>query len=516
MIPTASRCSKEIIWPLLDLTSLVLKPKWTDKDSFQRAIDRVKFSLFDRQRRKELQERLQRHNDIIENLASSSIELAPNRRHRAGDELDDFVQIRKDACSLHDALGSTQGPWTCQCPLPHNASLRLEARGCGMPQDITPTNRLTIPLRFRVLFSFAQESAPNPSATLPWNWHETEMQPVGGLLPNIPAISAGSNGLNSTPTSARSVPNSSTASGRESLRKKLQKRVHFSAASRSLGVSRGLAPSSNTAVPQRITNLCLTLKDVREGAPCLGFLLDEHRERRFEIHCVRKHLRLPTAQDFVCLGSFLAASSPDTRETCSIVTFHRKYLALVLASTVLQLHETPWLEERWNKYDICFLRRTDQSREPIFNEPYISKPFASTAASITPIQSVSRSSGGPMVRNKSLFALGVLLIELSYGKPLESLREPCDMGPNGLQNQYTAWLTASRLIKSREISHREGSSYADAVRRCIKCDFDQIDDTLDDRDFRKAYVEGVVLPLQADLKTFNGGKLPRLTSAVLN
>jgi hypothetical protein len=121
-----------------------------------------------------------------------------------------------------------------------------------------------------------------------------------------------------------------------------------------------------------------------------------------------------------------------------------------------------------------------------------------------------------MVRNKSLFALGVLLIELSYGKPLESLREPCDMGPNGLPNQYTAWLTASRLIKSREISHREGSSYADAVRRCIKCDFDQIDDTLDDRDFRKAYVEGVVLPLQADLKTFNGGKLPRLTSAVLN
>lgn len=49
-----------------------------------------------------------------------------------------------------------------------------------------------------------------------------------------------------------------------------------------------------------------------------------------------------------------------------------------------------------------------------------------------------------------------------------------------------------------------GDRYADAVRRCIRCAFDTRKIDLEDGQFRGAVYEGVVAPLEENLRDFTG------------
>ena len=184
----------------------------------------------------------------------------------------------------------------------------------------------------------------------------------------------------------------------------------------------------------------------------------------------------------------------------------RLHLALTLASTVLQLHTTPWLNKRWGKGDILFLRQLGGSRSPLIGQPHISKSFASRAITLPSHKDKAPCSAGPMIRNKSMFDLGILLIELCFNKSLEELREPEDLD-NGKPNAYTDFSTANRLIQL--VYNEAGNRYGDAVRRCIRCEFDQREETFESDGFRQAVYQRVVAPLEDDLRDFCGGKLPR-------
>src|SRR5206468_2353278 len=119
----------------------------------------------------------------------------------------------------------------------------------------------------------------------------------------------------------------------------------------------------------------------------------------------------------------------------------RKYrlsLAVKLASALLQLYKTPWLEEAWGKQDILFVQQQDDSINDVLQKPFVSKPFIPPTCTLrqtqpgSPATSLSRE-----VRNQSIFRLGDLLIELWFGKPLEDLRIPTDMNDQNEANQIT-------------------------------------------------------------------------------
>jgi len=78
--------------------------------------------------------------------------------------------------------------------------------------------------------------------------------------------------------------------------------------------------------------------------------------------------------------------------------------------------------------------------------------------------------------------------------------------PQDLNYQGTpgvVWCTAERLI-DEEIALEAGQLYADAVRRCIRCDFNRKTSSLDDQDFQQAVFDGVVVPLEKTLQHFKG------------
>jgi hypothetical protein len=111
----------------------------------------------------------------------------------------------------------------------------------------------------------------------------------------------------------------------------------------------------------------------------------------------------------------------------------------------------------------------------------------------------------PFIRNGTIFALGIALIELCFGKVIEDLRTDEKLGEDGLLNDLTQLSIARRLLEEREIHDRAGTRYEDAVRRCIFCEFDQHSNTLEKSEFRRAVFEKVVTLLEEDLTAFNGG-----------
>lgn len=106
-----------------------------------------------------------------------------------------------------------------------------------------------------------------------------------------------------------------------------------------------------------------------------------------------------------------------------------------------------------------------------------------------------------MIRNQALYSLGILLIELWYGKTMEQLRLPSDLNWQGTPGEV--WCIADRLIENG-LEFDAGKQYSDAVRRCIRCDFNRSDMDLENEDSQQAVFDGVVVPLETILQCFSG------------
>jgi hypothetical protein len=161
-----------------------------------------------------------------------------------------------------------------------------------------------------------------------------------------------------------------------------------------------------------------------------------------------------------------------------------------LASAVLQLHDTPWLNKSWDMKDIHFVDNCDGVS--LIDQIYVSKTFAPLSKTTCSTQLDSRD----FLQNEMIFALGVALLELSYGKPIMSFKTAQDLDGQGKETVFTEYSIATRLIK--RIEDRELRNYADAVIKCVRLNFETSTASLDDDDFRQRFYEGVLVPLQED------------------
>jgi len=228
----------------------------------------------------------------------------------------------------------------------------------------------------------------------------------------------------------------------------------------------GRAPSIN--------NLCTALKSF-PNSDCIGVL-----HSKFAQHHLHT-LRLPTAsraEKRHSLQELLEAQG---------TTFHvneKCTLALTLASAVYYLHDTPWLEETWDLNDICILNSSVLS-----DQTYISREFPSNPKPTASSQRIA------IIKNRFVFALGVALLEMSYGKPIQSFEIADDL-ESGRRTNFTDFLIAQRLANG--LRTRELPNYATAVQRCVLCNFETSVFSLDDDDFRERFYQGVLVPLKKD------------------
>jgi hypothetical protein len=475
---------------------------------------------------------MEKNNGDLEMLLGQSLRLETAKPPpKSTNNAKRYERVRNHAKNIYNMLrhGFTQ---PCGCPIPHYANLQLEARTSGL----TPSGRHALGngenLRFNVLCHFETTSV-QPAATLPWNWRETIIEPLeddGGdentflthsrqtsrdekvtaMATTATVTNDATGGLVATARFLTVIGGGgiNTLSPTHKLPRKKSK-VSFSMPdSPPRSASASPAPSPPFQPPPQpprldleiLEDLCKAIHLRQKDISCLGLLVDTDN-RKHRISLAKGTLPYTNQGQMKTISLKLLLTQARKLEKRD-----RLILGVKLASSVLQLYKTPWLRDIWGKSDIFFVKYEDPESGILISKPFLSKAFQSPVCSITPrVLTEPYAHPSPDVRNQTIFALGVVLIELWFGRPLETLRLPSDLGDHNEANQITDFATARRL--SEEIYSEAGDWYGDAVRRCIYCEFDQRNTSLDAEALKEAVYRGVVSPLLDNLTSFCGGKL---------
>ncbi|KAF7883395.1 uncharacterized protein EAF02_005315 [Botrytis sinoallii] len=161
---------------------------------------------------------------------------------------------------------------------------------------------------------------------------------------------------------------------------------------------------------------------------CFGFVVDESFPSRIlNLGDLLKNISGPTL--------FVVPTSSTT-----LFKLERITLAVNLASSLLQLHATPWFNERWNKSEILFLSdRSNPSIRPVdIERPLLAHKFFSS--------------------------------EHWFAEPIESRRFSSDL-VNGVPNSSTDVIVAERWVKENGNLENMPAGYYQAVSSCVFCFF---------------------------------------------
>jgi hypothetical protein len=222
--------------------------------------------------------------------------------------------------------------------------------------------------------------------------------------------------------------------------------------------------------------LCQQLSNNNYGE-CMGTI--NHDQGRFHIHPIAEE-RLDFGSDPTTLGQFLSWNELSRRQ--------HYLVALLVASSVGQLQFTPWLRTGLCKDDTVFFK-------PICNSPILPCGEPSIRQGFLDSHPQSSSLGSPAA-DRNFYFLGILLLELCFGRRLQDhpLREK-NLATADAETEHAFDIVAA-LKWSTSVSEEGGDDYATAVTWCFTGTAGQ------KRDWRKQFVRNVVRPLEACMKHF--------------
>ena len=170
-------------------------------------------------------------------------------------------------------------------------------------------------------------------------------------------------------------------------------------------------------------------------------------------------------------------------------------LSLAIASSFMQLLESPWLPTFSGKTNVVFLEDTNNPSDHVFGWPHVSREFDRFSCS-TPETTIGMPTPcGKRSSNhftKSLDRLGILLLELCFGSSLED-QEHRKRWPEGnnAEEGFVFDTMAARDWQC-EVSREVGFAYAEAVGWCLGGNRSA---TTPER-WRRDMLRGVIEPLQ--------------------
>ncbi|TEY52509.1 hypothetical protein BOTCAL_0257g00020 [Botryotinia calthae] len=390
-----------------------------------------------------------------------------------------LLKVKEFAGCLHSALLKC---WQCQCCAAHDTLLRIENRQTQISRKARDT------VHFELLFvSNAAVGAAGDSSA--WK----QMQVV--VLPKSTRSSA----VLWSPLDPNIEP---------ILPGILEPRNSGSASSMTRSTPGGLVSNFNLDSSEEIdyqnlkaiNTICEVLNSPQSIHECFGFVVDEARRLKGTFEAPKWHKSFPS--EILNLGDLLKRISGPTlsvvpTSSTTLFKLERITLAVNLASSLLQLHASPWFNERWNKSEILFLSdRSNPSTRPVD----IERPLLAHNGITSPTPRNSLPT--PTHPNVSVLCLGIMLLELWFAEPIESRRIPSDL-VNGIPNSSTDLIVAERWVKENGNLENMPAGYFQAVSSCIFCFFSPmpINKSLENPDFREAIWQNVVVPLEKELQT---------------
>ena len=436
---------------------------WEEYSVVEREMKRLKMTL-SKNSYQELINAIEKANKDLRDITRQNIYLEPTRRSRKMKRpTADIKAIRRHAASLYQVLIAGDC-WKCQCSDYHVASLRLELRPQITGNYQTDTDSK---FQFRVLLARSRDGF----AFAPTNdWQEIEVKPLITEDPNIS--------------------------------------VAAKVAGSKRGVRFGTDPSRNPAgigpsQPQpawalsasAIADICRTLCTSKHGEP-LGFLADN--EDHDHKHYLYRADTIPIEQPQSRSLSEILSQRNNTPSSTSLLKKERLEIAVTLASSVLQLDGTSWLKSRWSSHDIYFHEKNVRTPSSRSLYPYLPWKQCMLEADLTP-SAAALSINNHRIRSEVLFALGLTLIELCFGKTLQFMRLSED---EDASEEVANSKTAFRLLSL--VYDEMGNVYGDVVRRCLLQPFDVRDMSLAHEEVQLKVYEGIVVPLVEELENFKG------------
>ncbi|RYP44263.1 hypothetical protein DL768_009267 [Monosporascus sp. mg162] len=136
----------------------------------------------------------------------------------------------------------------------------------------------------------------------------------------------------------------------------------------------------------------------------------------------------------------------------------RLYLAVTLASSFVQLKDTPWISVPWGKEQVFFSHDGDNTNTLLLDQPYVVRKFAAA-----PAKAAALDPG-----DLGVSSLGIVLLELCFGFVIEQHPSRLRL-PNGEENETikSALDLIAALEWLKEVNDEVGADFADAVEWCL-------------------------------------------------
>lgn len=454
-------------------------------------------------------------NRAIGKLTEQNRNLTPVRRFRS--RYDHFRIIRDCAKELYQALCAS---FSCSC-VSHSINWQLDVPSdpgrtefrvitatessqdmdekkayCGVEfrsaEEREPIKKVAQPSSTTVsekkkvekVLRFADEPGSSKSGVIQFDFVKSCFSSTTISSQSSSFMTTLSHWLTSSTTSSSQIPSSTT--------------TLVSSTSSSVNIEDLPNTASSEQLGIQIDNLCRRLStfSLDNQMKSLGYFKITDKRRYevvpFESWEVQKEQPAPLS-----LASILAQTQTPMSKAPRLSLHDRFQLAKSISTGVLQLYNSPLLSSFWTKDDITFVHWTEKP----YRKAYISRQTKATN------DTSHKAKPLPYIHNTTIFALGILLIEICLGRALDDLRtlDDCssedDMTKPSMATDYA---TAIRLLDSEAILVESGEEYADAVRRCISCNFGPTKTDLEDDDFRQAVYSGVVAPLEKQVKAVLG------------
>ncbi|KAF5000549.1 hypothetical protein FGRMN_1716 [Fusarium graminum] len=281
------------------------------------------------------------------------------------------------------------------------------------------------------------------------------------------------------------------------------------------GVSRkpqDLANTPNIAIVQsvtpptfhEVTRMCRFINNLAQAKQGVVQVPDGAGRKVFIEGVEDPHRRTDTVHLITLLDTGTNIGRPQT-----LALSRKQRFAIAAAATwaVLYLCGLPWLDSDWNGKDILrlFLEESQNTDSPSLQADYPSisqlfKPVSQRPS--TQSAAAAENFQNSQVRNRTLFNLGILLIELCLNNTPDQLRQELQANnfaasPGVKMPLPSDFEVANRLTE--KIYLEAGDSYGYAVQRCLRCEFPGCDITKDFefQGFRRQFFNGVVAPIQA-------------------
>ncbi|KAJ9606761.1 hypothetical protein H2200_008770 [Cladophialophora chaetospira] len=175
----------------------------------------------------------------------------------------------------------------------------------------------------------------------------------------------------------------------------------------------------------------------------------------------------------------------------------KSILAVTLAYSMLQLHESPWLRSQWNSDTISFLDESDTSscanEQFKLRRPFTRSQVSATSTAASNISMTNPATPKPPRRNVHLHALGVVLLELYLNRSIE----PEVIAQGGIDYRGVA----QYLLEEHSDDMAMTAGYHRAIQFCLSPHPNPYSGSFsfEDRGFREIFYSEVIAKLEDNL-----------------